>query len=82
MKANKLFRISEIMWMVIAIICILTDIYIFLVVRDNQKGVFFLGMTMMAVLMFVVRRRMRIRADATIASENEQSSSPEKKKKN
>jgi hypothetical protein len=65
MKPNKLFRISEIMWLVIAIVCILTDIYIFAVVRDNQKGVFFLGMTMMAGLMYYVRRRMRIRADAS-----------------
>jgi hypothetical protein len=82
MKANKLFRISEIMWLVIAIVCILTDIYIFLVVRDNQKGVFFLGMTMMAVLMFIVRRRMRIRADNSLEQEGDALKGTGKKKKN
>ncbi len=64
MKANKLFRISEIMWLVVAIACILTDLFIFIIIRDNQKGVFFLGLTFMAGLMYSVRRKMRIRADA------------------
>jgi hypothetical protein len=80
MKPNKLFRISEIMWLVIAIVCILTDIYIFAVVRDYQKGIFFLGMTMMAGLMYYVRRRMRIRADASEAGQEASPAKSTKKK--
>jgi hypothetical protein len=80
MKANKLFRFSEIMWMIIAIVCIGTDIYIFAVVRDNQKGVFFLGMTVMASLMYFVRRKMRIRADASEALEDNQPAKENRKK--
>ena len=66
MKANKLFRISEIMWLVICIACVLTDLFIFLIKHDTQRGVFFLGMCFMAGLMYFIRRRMRIRADAAL----------------
>ncbi len=76
MKANKLFRFSEIMWLVIGIACILTDLYIFLFKHDMQRGVFFLGLTFMACLMYFVRRRMRIRADAAMGEEE-----PRNKKK-
>jgi hypothetical protein len=79
MKANKLFRISEIMWLVIGIACILTDLYIFVILHDVQRGLFFLGLTFMASLMYFVRRRMRIRADAAMG-ENDPANS--KKKKN
>ena len=78
MKANKLFRFSEIMWLVIGIACVLTDLYIFLFLHDMQRGVFFLGLTFMAALMYFVRRRMRIRADAALG---EDSTAGNKKKK-
>jgi hypothetical protein len=79
MKANKLFRISEIMWLVVAIGCILTDLFIFIIVRDNQKGVFFLGLTFMAALMYSVRRKMRIRADASEAGQEPSPAKQDKK---
>jgi hypothetical protein len=78
MKANKLFRISEIAWLVITIICVLTDLFIFIIQRDTQRGVLFLGMTFMALIMYFVRRRMRIRADLALG-EN-QKPGPTKKK--
>ena len=79
MKANKLFRISEIMWLVIGIACILTDLYIFIFLRDMQRGVFFLGMTFMAGLMYFVRRRMRIRADVAMTDDEAPVESKKKK---
>jgi hypothetical protein len=66
MKPNKLFRISEIMWMVISIACVVTDLFIFIIQGDMRKGLFFLGMTAMAGIMYYVRRRMRIRADGVV----------------
>jgi hypothetical protein len=77
MNANKLFRFSEIMWLVIAIACVLTDLYIYIIQRDVRTGTFFLGMTFMATLMYIVRRRMRIRADAAVKGE----APPERKQK-
>jgi hypothetical protein len=62
MKPNKLFRISEIMWLVIAIACVITDIIIF-IQGQTSKGLFFIGMTAMASIMYFVRRKMRIRAE-------------------
>ena len=77
MKANKLFRISEIMWMVIMIACILTDLYILIIQRDISKAIFFFALTAMAGIMYFVRRKMRIRADAAMGVELP----PSKKKK-
>ena len=79
MKANKLFRISEIMWLVIGIACVVTDLYIFIFLREMQRGVFFLGMTFMAALMYFVRRRMRIRADAAMGEDTPAESKKKKR---
>jgi hypothetical protein len=78
MKPNKLFRFSEIMWLVITICCILTDLFIFIFKQDVRRGVFFLGMTFMAGLMYFVRKKMRKRADS--AMEDQQQQAPPKNK--
>jgi hypothetical protein len=70
MKANKIFRISEIIWLVMAIACVGTDLYIFLILRDNERGLFFLGMTAMSSIMYYVRRRMRVRADIALKGQS------------
>jgi hypothetical protein len=81
MKANKLFRISEIAWLVITSICVLTDLFIFIFQRDTQKGVLFLGMTFMALIMYFVRRRMRIRADLALGENQAQSADKKNKRR-
>ena len=77
MKPNKLFRISEIMWMVIFIACILTDLFILIIQRDMSKALFFSGLCAMSGIMYFVRRRMRIRAEKVMGVEP----APQKKKK-
>ncbi|MFI5148983.1 MAG: hypothetical protein ACHQRM_04570 [Bacteroidia bacterium] len=77
MNPNKLFRFSELMWMVIFIACILTDLFILIIQRDMSKALFFCGLCAMSGIMYFVRRRMRIRAEKVMGVESD----PQKSKK-
>ena len=59
----KMFKVLEIVWLVIGVIGILMTGY-FIVVKDNEGAVFFIIFTLIAGIMYSVRKRQRVRYEA------------------
>ena len=61
---NKIFRILELTWLFIACIAILLCAYS-IIERDNRDSIFFIVLSFAAGLMYAVRRKQRIKFDAS-----------------
>lgn len=59
----KMFRVLEIVWLVIGAIGILMTGY-FIIAKDNEGAVFFIIFTLIAGIMYSVRKRQRVRYEA------------------
>ena len=60
---NKMFKILEIIWLLMGIIGIGMSIY-FIVTKDKQGAIYFIIFTLVCGLMFTVRKRQRIRFES------------------
>ena len=59
----KLFKILEITWLVIGIIGILMTGY-FIIVQDKEGAIYFIIFTLVAGIMYSVRKRQRVRFES------------------
>jgi len=57
---NKIFRVLEIIWLVLGCIGIFMCAYAF-ITKDNQGAVYFLVFTVVSGVMYAVRRRQRVK---------------------
>ena len=57
---NKMFKILEIIWLVLGVIGILLSGY-FIIIKDNQSAIYFIIFTVICGVMYSVRKRQRIR---------------------
>lgn len=67
---NRIFRILEIVWMMIAIVGICMTAY-FIIIQDNEGAIFFLIFTLVAGVIYSIRKRQRKKFDAA-QKQNEQ----------
>lgn len=57
---QKIFLFLERLWLVAAILGILCTVY-FLIMKDNDSAVFFLGFFVLSGLLYLMRKRQRVR---------------------
>lgn len=57
---NKMLKILEVVWMLIGITGFVFCIYAF-INGETEKGIYFVGFTVISGIMFYIRRRQRIR---------------------
>lgn len=55
---NKIFRILEITWLVVAIVGVIMSCY-FIIMKDTQGAIFFLVFTLIAGVIYSIRKRQR-----------------------
>ena len=60
---NKIFKILEIIWLVIGIIGILMCAYS-IIAKDNRSALYFLVFTVVCGVMYSVRKRQRLKYEA------------------
>ncbi len=60
---NKIFRILELFWLVLACVGIIMC-SVFVLTKDNRSAVYFFVITFASGLLFSVRRRQRIKFEA------------------
>lgn len=56
----KMFKVLEMIWLIIGIIGVLMIGY-FIIVKDKEGAVFFIIFTLVAGIMYSVRKRQRVR---------------------
>ncbi len=59
---NKVFKILEIIWLVLGFIGVLMCGY-FIIIKDNMGAIFFITFTVACGLMYSVRKRQRIKSE-------------------
>lgn len=59
----KMFKVLEMIWLIIGIVGILMTGY-FIIVKDKEGAVFFIIFTLVAGIMYSVRKRQRVRFEA------------------
>ncbi len=59
----KMFKVLEMIWLIIGIIGILMTGY-FIIIKDKDGAVFFIIFTLVAGIMYSVRKRQRVRFEA------------------
>jgi hypothetical protein len=57
---NKMFKILEIIWLVMGFIGVSMSIY-FIVTKDKQGAIYFIIFTLICGVMYAVRKRQRIK---------------------
>lgn len=67
---NKIFQILEIVWLVMAFIGVSMTAYM-IVMKDNEGAIFFLIFTLVAGVIYSIRKRQRKKFDAA-QKQNEQ----------
>ena len=60
---NKMFRVLEIVWLVIGCIGAVMCAYA-IATHDNQASIYFLVFTLVSGIMYAVRKRQRIKFEA------------------
>lgn len=55
---NKMFRILEIFWMIMAGVGVVLSAY-FIIIGDNQNAIFFLIFTLVSGIIYMIRKRQR-----------------------
>lgn len=68
---NKVFRVLEILWLVMGGVGIVLAAY-FILEKDRQGALFFIIFTLVSGIMFSVRRRQRKRFEAAQQKQKEQ----------
>lgn len=68
---NKIFRVLEIVWLVMAGVGIVSTAY-FIILKDNHGAIFFILFTFVSGIMFSVRRRQRKKFEAAQQHQKEQ----------
>jgi LPXTG-motif cell wall-anchored protein len=63
----RIFVILERMWLFAALIGIAATIY-FLVIKDNDSALFFLGFFILSGLLYLLRKRQRVKHESYLAS--------------
>lgn len=58
MNNNKLFKILEIIWLVVALGCAVIAVY-FLITKDTDDALYFVFIFIIASIMFLLRRYQR-----------------------
>ncbi|MBA3706440.1 MAG: hypothetical protein H0W84_11255 [Bacteroidetes bacterium] len=61
---NKIFKILEIIWLIMGCIGIIMCGY-FIVMKDNQTAIYFLIFTLVCGIKYAIRKRQRIKNDAS-----------------
>ncbi|HRG38678.1 MAG TPA: hypothetical protein PK289_09115 [Bacteroidia bacterium] len=56
----KMFKVLEMIWLIIGIVGILMTGY-FIIIKDKEGAVFFIIFTLVAGIMYSVRKRQRVR---------------------
>ena len=59
MKMQKVVRFLELMWLVIAIFCVITGTVKLFTIPDIADALFFYIFSVLAILLFLLRRRQR-----------------------
>ena len=62
---NKMFRILEIIWLLIAITGIGLCLYSMLILKDKNQAIYLLVFTVISGLMYARRKRQRIKMGTT-----------------
>ena len=60
---NKIFRILEISWLIIACVGVLMTAY-FIITKDSQGSIFFLIFTFVSGIIYSIRKRQRRKYEA------------------
>lgn len=68
--SNKIFRILEIVWLVMGCLGILLCAY-FILTKDTQGALFFLIFTFASGLMYAVRKRQRKKFEAALKEQEQ-----------
>ncbi len=55
---NKFFRILEIIWLIVAIACVLISVY-FLIIKDTDSALYFIFVFVIAGIMYLLRKHQR-----------------------
>lgn len=55
---NKFFRILEIIWLIVAISCVLISVY-FLIIKDTDSALYFIFVFVIAGIMYLLRKHQR-----------------------
>jgi len=71
MNLNKALRVLEILWLAIGCVGVLLCAYN-IVAHDTRGAVFFLIFTFACGMMYAVRRRQRLKAEAAAQKQKEQ----------
>lgn len=64
---TKIFIFLERLWLVAAILGVVCVVY-FLLMKDNDSALFFFGFFILSGLLYLLRKRQRVRHQANIAS--------------
>ena len=62
---NRIFIFLERLWLVAAILGVACTVY-FLVTKDNDSAVFFLGFFILSSLLYLLRKRQRVKHEAYV----------------
>lgn len=65
----KIYIFLERLWMVAAVLGVLLTVY-FLVVRDNDSALFFLGFFILSGLLYLLRKRQRVKYQGYMKSKD------------
>jgi hypothetical protein len=57
---SKMFKVLEIIWLILGIIGILLCGY-FIIMKDNQSAIYFIIFTVICGVMYSIRKRQRLR---------------------
>ncbi|MEO6903642.1 MAG: hypothetical protein ABI315_10895 [Bacteroidia bacterium] len=57
---NKMFKILEIIWLVMGFVGVIMSIY-FIITKDKQGVIYFIIFTLICGVMYAVRKRQRIK---------------------
>jgi len=68
---GKVFIFLERLWLVAAILGIGCVIY-FLVIKDNDSALFFLGFFILSGLLYIMRKRQRVRYQKQMGNPNDE----------
>lgn len=60
---NKMFKVLEIIWLILGAIGILLCVY-FIVMKDNQSAIYFIIFTLICGVMYSVRKKQRLRYES------------------
>lgn len=74
---NKTFIFLERLWLIGVILAILLVVY-FLIMKDNDSALFFFGFFILASLIYLMRKRQRVKHQAFLKHQEEQKNSGKK----